>query len=45
MNIFSIILLGIIFVYFIFSIVRIYINKKNGKNCGGNCSCCSKKYK
>lgn len=45
MNLFSIILLGVIFIYLIFSIVYIYKNKKNGKSCSGNCSSCSKNCK
>lgn len=45
MNLFSIILLGVIFIYLIFSVVYIYINKKKGRGCNGNCGSCSKSCK
>ncbi|MFR4478988.1 FeoB-associated Cys-rich membrane protein [Fusobacteriaceae bacterium] len=45
MNLFSIILLGVIFIYLIFSVMYIYKNKKKGKGCNGNCSSCSKSCK
>ncbi|MDO4589254.1 MAG: FeoB-associated Cys-rich membrane protein [Fusobacterium sp.] len=42
MNLLSMILVGAILIYLVFSIVYIYKNKKKGKGCGGNCTSCSK---